>query len=107
MTGGAGFIGSHLVDLLVAEGHEVQVIDNLSTGKRENVNAAATLHEVDIRDAEATAGIIHEFRPEFIHHLAAQASVVVSTNDTAYDAQCNIIGSLNLLTPFRQLGGGR
>jgi len=107
VTGGAGFIASHLVDALVAEGHDVAIIDNLSTGKEANVNPAATLSVVDIRDADATAKVIGDFRPEIIHHLAAQASVVVSTEDPAFDAQTNIIGSLNVLVPFRKTGGKR
>ncbi|HJN18701.1 MAG TPA: NAD-dependent epimerase/dehydratase family protein [Armatimonadota bacterium] len=107
VTGGAGFIASHLVDALVGEGHEVAIIDNLSTGKEANVNPAATLNVVDIRDAVATAKAIEDFRPEIIHHLAAQASVVVSTEDPALDAQTNIIGSLNVLVPFRKIGGRR
>ena len=107
VTGGAGFIGSHVVDALVEAGHDVAIIDNLSTGKLDNVNPKASFHEVDIRDADATARVIEDCRPEVIHHLAAQASVVVSTEDPALDAQTNIIGSLNLLVPFRRAGGRR
>jgi UDP-glucose 4-epimerase len=90
VTGGAGFVGSHLVDALVARGDEVTVIDNLSSGRRENVNPAAKLVEHDIRepfDVEADA----------VFHLAAQADVVTSVERPTYDAEVNVIGTLRLL----------
>ena len=74
VTGGAGFIGSHIVEAYLAEGHEVRVIDNLATGRRVNVPREAKLHEVDIHAREVES-IFEEFRPEVVNHLAAQASV--------------------------------
>jgi len=97
VTGGAGFIGSHVADALIAAGGTVEVIDNLATGKRARVPPAARFHEVDIRDGEAVAGIVAAFRPDVVVHQAAQASVVVSTRDPILDAQVNVLGSINLL----------
>lgn len=88
VTGGAGFIGSHVVDAYLAEGHEVRVIDNLATGRRANVPAGARLHEVDIHSRE-TAAIFAEFQPDVVNHLAAQASVKVSTTDPVHDLEVN------------------
>jgi UDP-glucose 4-epimerase len=104
VTGGAGFIGSHLVDRLLAEGHEVAVIDNLKTGKRANVNPQARFHEVDLTDPEATASVLNAELPQFVHHLAAQAGVRLSLVDPAYDARVNLIGGLNLLEACRAIG---
>ena len=97
VTGGAGFIGSHVADALIAAGGTVEVVDNLATGKRARVPAAARFHEVDIRDGEAVARIVAAFRPDVLVHQAAQASVVVSTRDPILDAQVNLLGSINLL----------
>jgi UDP-glucose 4-epimerase len=97
VTGGAGFIGSHLTDKLVELGHEVVVIDNLSTGKRENVNPKAKFYEMDIYDGEAINKLFAEEKFEYVFHLAAQASVAVSVKDPVKDANVNIIGSLNLI----------
>jgi UDP-glucose 4-epimerase len=107
VTGGAGFIGSNLVDALVARGDEVTVLDDLSSGKRENVNAAATLHEADIRDGAAVRRIVEEARPEKVFHLAAQIDVRVSVADPAYDARTNVEGTINVLEAARQAGAGR
>lgn len=96
VTGGAGFIGSHLVDAFLADGHEVAVIDDLSSGRRENLAAAAALHETDIRSAEA-ARLVAGLRPDVIVHQAAQMDVRRSTADPAFDAEVNILGTLNLL----------
>ncbi len=102
VTGGAGFIGSHVVDALIEAGHDVSVIDNLATGRRENVNDRATFHEIDLRDADATRQAVESAQPEVVHHLAAQAGVRQSLVDPLYDAECNIIGSLNLIQACRQ-----
>ena len=105
VTGGAGFIGSHTVDALVASGnHQVSIIDNLSAGKRHQVNPAAKFHEIDIRDADAVRRVIEAETPEVIVHLAAQMDVRRSVADPSYDAQVNIIGFLNLIEPARTRG---
>lgn len=96
MTGGAGFIGSHVVDVYRAAGHEVAVIDNLSTGARENLAPDVRLYEVDIRDAEVDS-VVADFRPDVINHHAAQANVPASVKDPVTDASINVLGSLNLL----------
>jgi UDP-glucose 4-epimerase len=88
VTGGAGFIGSHIVEAYLAAGHEVRVIDNLATGRRANVPREANLHEVDIHAREAES-IFEEFRPEVVNHLAAQASVKVSAGDPVFDLEVN------------------
>ena len=96
VTGGAGFIASHVADQLVAAGHDVAVVDNLSVGKREYVPAAAQFYPYDIKSPE-TVELIRGWRPQVIMHLAAQMSVQVSVSDPIFDAQENILGSLNLL----------
>lgn len=88
VTGGAGFIGSHVVEAYLREGHEVRVIDNLSTGRRSNVASGARLHEIDIHSRETDA-VFAEFRPEIVNHLAAQASVKVSTGNPVFDLEMN------------------
>ncbi len=95
ITGGAGFIGSHIVDVLLAGGHEVLVVDDLSTGKSENVNPAAKLVHLDIRDP-AMLDVAREFGPDAVSHVAAQASVAVSMSDPIKDASTNIVGGLNV-----------
>lgn len=97
VTGGAGFIGSNLVDALIESGHEVAVIDNLSTGKRENIHEKAKFYEVDVTDKDALKSVFEEFKPEAIHHLAAQISVIHSTEDPAEDVHINVIGIINVL----------
>jgi UDP-glucose 4-epimerase len=97
VTGGAGFIGSHIVDALLDGGHEVAVLDNLSTGKRENVPERARFYEVDLRDREATRRALGDFSPQAVSHQAAQASVAVSVREPHFDAEVNVIGGLNLL----------
>ena len=105
VTGGAGFIGSHTVDALVATGnHQVSIIDNLSAGKRHQVNSGAHFHELDIRDADAVRRVIEAETPEVIVHLAAQMDVRRSVADPAYDAGVNVIGFLNLIESARQHG---
>ena len=97
MTGGAGFIGSHVVDELTRAGHEIAVLDNLSTGKRENVARGARFYAVDLEDRGATFGAISDFRPEVVSHQAAQASVARSMREPIHDARVNLIAGLNLL----------
>lgn len=97
VTGGAGFIGSHVVDAFVAAGHEVAVLDNLSTGREENVNPDARLHRVDVRDLAQVQQAVASFRPEVVSHHAAQSEVPKSVADPGYDAQVNVVGGLNVL----------
>lgn len=97
VTGGAGFIGSHVADALLAAAHEVLVLDDLSTGRRDNVPSRARFVQGDIRDAALVSRVFAEFRPEVVSHQAAQTSVVVSTRDPVRDAEINVIGSLNVL----------
>ncbi len=111
VTGGAGFIGSNLVDALLAGGDEVTVVDDLSTGRRENLEpglaAGATLVEADIRDREALEGIAGERRPEVVFHLAAQIDVRKSIADPAFDASINVGGTANVLEAARAAGARR
>ncbi len=105
VTGGAGFIGSHTVDALVASGAgEVSVLDDLSAGKRSQVNAKAVLYQTDLRDAAAVASVVERTRPEVIFHLAAQMDVRRSVADPAFDAQVNLVGFLNLIESARRHG---
>jgi UDP-glucose 4-epimerase len=99
VTGGAGFIGSHVVDALVARGDEVHVVDSFATGRRENLNPAATLHEHDIR--EPLRPLFDTIRPEVVAHLAAQADVGTSVEQPELDAQVNVLGTLNVLEAAR------
>src|SRR5712692_7325250 len=94
VTGGAGFIGSHVVDALVARGDEVHVLDDLSKGRREQVAAGAKLNVGDIRDPDA---VFDAVRPEAVFHLAAQADVRVSVEDPALDADVNVLGTVRML----------
>ena len=96
VTGGAGFIGSHLVDRLVQEGHQVSVIDNLSTGKRKQVNKQAQFYKMDIQ-SRTIEKVFKKERPIVLVHLAAQMNVRLSTEAPAFDASVNIFGTLNLL----------
>jgi UDP-glucose 4-epimerase len=102
VTGGAGFIGSNLVDALVARGDDVAVIDNLATGKRENLEHAiangADLIELDVRDAEAVAAAVERVGPEVIFHMAAQIDVRKSVADPAHDSRVNVEGTINVLS---------
>jgi UDP-glucose 4-epimerase len=111
VTGGAGFIGSNLVDALLARGEEVTVLDDLSTGRRENLDAAlgagARLVELDVRDAGAVAEAVGAARAEAIFHLAAQIDVRKSVADPAFDAAVNVGGTANLLEAARLTGAGR
>jgi UDP-glucose 4-epimerase len=103
VTGGAGFIASHVVDAYVAAGHEVIVVDNLSSGKRENLNPRARFVERDILDPE-TARLIRDERPDVLNHHAAQIDVRRSVADPAFDARTNVLGTLGLLEAARQAG---
>lgn len=97
VTGGAGFIGSHVAQAARDAGHDVLVLDDLSSGKRHNVPEGAELVVADVRDGAAVEAAIARFRPDAISHQAAQVSVAVSTREPVRDAQVNVIGTLNLL----------
>jgi UDP-glucose 4-epimerase len=102
VTGGAGFIGSHVADALVERGDEVHVLDNLSSGRRENLPERARLHEGDIRsDADA---VFDEAKPDVCFHLAAQADVRVSVDRPDYDADVNVLGTIRVLEAARRYG---
>src|SRR3954453_14697962 len=111
VTGGAGFIGSNLVDALVARGDEVAVIDDLSTGGRQNLENAlsqgAKLSELDIRDPQAVSDAVERAAPEAIFHLAAQIDVRKSVADPANDARINVEGTINVLSAAQKQGIGR
>lgn len=107
VTGGAGFIGSHIVDALVAAGHTVAVVDNLVKGKLENVNPAARFYRADIRDAAALGEIFAAERPQAVIHQAALADVRESLRDPAGYAAVNVVGTLNLLEAGRATGALR
>lgn len=96
VTGGAGFIGSHLVDRLIEDGHTVQVIDNLYTGNKEFVHSKAQFVELDIRDPKLYS-VLEEFRPDYIFHEAAQTEVSTSMRDPMLDCDINLMGLINLL----------
>lgn len=105
VTGGAGFIGSHTVDALVAaDAGEVAVLDDLSAGKRHQVNPKATLYQTDLRDTAAVTSVVEKVKPELIFHLAAQMDVRRSVADPAFDAQVNLVGFLNLIESARKHG---
>lgn len=105
VTGGAGFIGSNTVDALVAQdAGEVSILDDLSAGKRHQLNPKAAFFQVDLRDAAGVKGVIEKVKPEVIIHLAAQMDVRRSVADPAFDAQVNIVGFLNMIEVARQNG---
>jgi len=107
VTGGAGFIGSHLVDALVARGDAVTVFDDLSSGRERNLAGAlaggAVLRRGDIRDAAGLIGVVEAVQPQIIFHLAAQVDVRISLSDPAYDARTNVEGTINVLEAARSL----
>jgi UDP-glucose 4-epimerase len=104
VTGGAGFIGSHIVDAYVNEGHEVAVVDNLSTGREVNINREAVFYKADIRDVDVVKKIFHDEKPDVLCHQAAQIDVRRSVSDPAYDASVNILGFLTLAECCLQSG---
>ena len=113
VTGGAGFIGSTLVDRLLAEGHAVDVLDNLSTGSLANLASARSdrahefsFHQIDVRDPSVIE-LIERRRPDVVFHLAAQADVRVSVSRPVFDAEINIIGGLHVLEGARQAGASK
>jgi UDP-glucose 4-epimerase len=96
VTGGAGFIGSNIVDRYIAEGHQVAILDSLATGRRENINPAASFHQVDIRDWEGVLAVFEQEKPQVVNHHAAQMDVRKGVEDPAFDAMTNIVGSIYL-----------
>jgi len=103
VTGGAGFVGSHVVDRLLANGHTVDVVDNLATGRRDRVPAAARLHVCDLRDARLD-DVVAGARPAVVVHVAAQAAVSRSVTDPRFDASVNVLGTIGLLEACRRAG---
>jgi UDP-glucose 4-epimerase len=103
VTGGAGFIGSHVADALLHRGDEVVVVDALTTGKRERVPVGAAFHELDIRDGDALKALFDDFRPMAVFHLAAQADVRVSVQDPGLDADVNVRGTVEVLEAARAI----
>ncbi len=103
ITGGAGFIGSHVADILVNLGHEVVIVDNLCTGRAENINPKAKFYCEDIREKNLR-NVMEKERPAYVIHHASQINVRKSIDDPVYDAENNIIGSLNLLEASKNIG---
>ena len=96
VTGGAGFIGSHIVDLLIENGYEVVIVDNLSTGKEEFINKKAIFYKKDITDNDLYE-ILKKEKPDYVIHQAAQIDVQKSIDNPVFDAKVNILGTVNLL----------
>jgi len=97
VTGGAGFIGSHVADAALTAGHEVLIIDDLSTGRRENLPKGARFVELDIRKGDELAKVVSDFKPNVVSHQAAQTSVSISTREPIRDAELNVLGTIHLL----------
>ncbi len=97
VTGGAGFIGSHVVDGALAEGHDVAVLDDLSSGKRSSLPASVPLFQVDVRNRSAVREALASFKPGLVSHQAAQVSVAVSVREPLLDGEVNVIGGINVL----------
>ena len=97
VTGGAGFIGSHIVDAYIERGHSVSIVDNLSTGRESNINPKAEFHHVDVREADRVEKVMHNGEFEVVNHHAAQMDVRRSVAEPTYDASVNILGGLNIL----------
>jgi UDP-glucose 4-epimerase len=106
VTGGAGFIGSHVVDAYLGGGHDVVVVDDLSTGRRENLNPRARFHRLDITEP-GTVELIADERPEIVNHHAAQMDVRRSVADPGFDARVNVLGTIHLLEGARRAGARR
>jgi UDP-glucose 4-epimerase len=104
VTGGAGFIGSHLTDALLARGDDVAVVDDLRTGRVARLDPQVTLHKVSVTDSEALMSVVGSYRPELICHLAAQIDVRASVGAPAADAQINVVGTVNALEAARAAG---
>lgn len=102
VTGGAGFIGSHIVDKLIEKGHKVVIVDDLSTGRKENLNQKARFYKIDLRSKKDLEKTFKEENIEKVIHQAAQASVIKSTKEPDFDAEVNIIGTINLLECCRR-----
>ncbi|TKJ29237.1 UDP-glucose 4-epimerase, partial [bacterium (candidate division B38) B3_B38] len=103
VTGGAGFIGSHVVDRLIKEGHQVVVMDDLSMGRRQNINPRAKFYQMDICH-EGLTELFQQERPDVVNHHAAQVNLRLSVEDPISDARVNLLGSLNLLESSRKTG---
>ena len=96
VTGGAGFIASNIVDSYINKGHEVIIIDNLSTGRKENLNSKARFYLADVRDRARTEEIFNKEKPDIVSHHAAQMDVRKSVSDPAFDTESNIMGIINI-----------
>ena len=107
VTGGAGFIGSHIVDAYVLDGYEVAVLDNLATGSKANLHPESIFYHCDITDADEVARCFDDFRPDIVSHHAAQIDVCKALDNPAYDASINIMGSLNILLNAARIGAQR
>ena len=103
VTGGAGFIGGHVVEGYLAAGHEVVVIDDMSSGRRENLDPRARLYQIDVRSPEVRE-VFEKERPEILNHHAAQMDVRKSVADPIFDARTNILGTIELLKAARDAG---
>jgi UDP-glucose 4-epimerase len=104
VTGGAGFIGSHVAEAALEAGHEVLVVDDLSTGRTENLPPGADFHPIDIRNRDVVRELVLHFKPDAISHHAAQASVSVSVREPVMDAEVNVLGSLNVANVALECG---
>ncbi len=107
VTGGAGFIGSHIVDAYLARGHRVAIIDNLSTGTRRNINPKAHFYKADIRNQKILDHIFQKEKPDVVNHHAALASVIASIGNPNVTFETNILGTVNLLRAFAAHGNGK
>jgi UDP-glucose 4-epimerase len=104
VTGGAGFIGSHVTDAFLAMGNEVAVVDDLSRGQTGRLDTKATLHKLSVTDTPPLAGLVQAFQPDLVCHLAAQIDVRVSVADPAEDTRANVVGTVNVLEAARTAG---